>query len=119
MSLFKDEILHKKIDKIADVSSQQYSHQNPGHSTNTMYTQQFSKQYTRNFSNQFRVHYGNFGGARFGPYYTGHSTNTMYTQQFPGNYLRNFNNQFTGYFAADTIQNSQSITEYYLWRRVG
>ena len=33
--------------------------------------------------------------------------------------LDHFNNQFTGYFAGDTIQNTQSSTTYYLWRRIG
>ena len=108
------------VDKLANVSSQQYS--------TLMYTsnyqRNFSAQYTgnfqRNFSGQFRTHYGNYGGARFSPYYTGYAQTNMYSHQYTGYSQTNmYTMQFTGQFAGDTIQNSQSSTTYYLWRRVG
>ena len=91
-------------DYMWSVANQQYS---------TQYSGQYTGQFTGYWSGQYRVHYGNFGGARYGPWYTG-----QYSTQYSGQYT----GQYTGYWTGATIQNDGSsnvINTYNLYKRIG
>jgi hypothetical protein len=82
-------------DYMCSVSDQQYS-------------SQYSGQYTGYWSGQYRTTYGNYGGARYGPWYTG-----QYSTQYSG--------QYTGYWTGATVNDdaySNIQTNYGLYRRL-
>ena len=83
------------VDNIANVSSQQYSQQYQSYSQTTMWT------------TNYQLNYGSYQGHRY---------NNMYTMNWQQNYAELM---YTQQFAGDTVQNSQSNTTYYLWRRIG
>ena len=82
-------------DKLADIQSLQYSFQYQSYSQHTMFT------------TNYQLNYGDYQGHRY---------NNMYTQ----NWVRHFDElMYTQQFAGQTIMNTQSTDNYYLWRRIG